>query len=48
MTDLVPPTNGHGSFHIDELVKSEASEAVDHHGAEGEEMVEGEEDTVIY
>ena len=41
-------TNDHGHPTTKQLEKSEASEAADHHGAEGEEMVEGEEDTVIY
>ena len=46
--DIPPATNGHGHPTANQLSKSEVSEAADHHGAEGEEMVEGKEDTVIY
>ena len=46
--DILPATNGHDHLTTNEPGKSEVSGATDHHGAEGEEMVEGEEDTVIY
>lgn len=41
-------TGGHGSPVTNKSKKLEPSEVANHHGAEGEEMVEGEEDTVIY
>lgn len=46
--DITPITNGHDTLTTDKTNAAEASEASNHHGAEGEEMVEGEEDTVIY
>ena len=41
-------TDEHGSPDTNKSKKLELSEVANHHGAEAEEMVEGEEDTVIY
>ena len=46
--DIPSTINRHDPPANDEHKKTETSEAASHHGAEGEEMVEGEEDTVIY
>ena len=48
--DASPATNGHDDGHLDtdQSKKPGTAEPADHHGAEGEEMVEGEEDNVIY
>ena len=46
--DILPSANGNHSSTTNGHTKSEITEASKDHGAEGEEMVEGEEDTVIY
>lgn len=46
--EIASATNGHDPHTTDERKKTAVSEAANHQGTEGEEMVEGEEDTVIY